>query len=38
MKITINQENSSKVVIVKSSKLLIRNIQDALDLMATIKP
>lgn len=36
MNISINHKNNSKVVIIKSSKILIWNVQDALDLMATI--
>lgn len=36
MKIRIDQKDDSKVAIVESSDILIRNVQDALDLMATI--
>lgn len=36
MNIRIDQKNGSKVAIVECSEILIRNVQDALDLMATI--
>lgn len=36
MNIRIDQKNGSKVAIVECSGILIRNLQDALDLMATI--
>ncbi|MRN57183.1 DUF4180 domain-containing protein [Paenibacillus monticola] len=36
MNIRIDQKNGSKVAIIESSEILIRNVQDALDLMASI--
>ncbi|MDQ0901022.1 MULTISPECIES: DUF4180 domain-containing protein [unclassified Paenibacillus] len=37
MNIRVDQQNDSKVAIVESSDIIIRNVQDALDLMASIK-
>lgn len=37
MNIRIDQKNGSKVSIIESSEILIRNVQDALDLMASIR-
>jgi len=37
MNIRVDQQNDSKVAIVDSSELLIQNVQDALDLMASIQ-
>ncbi|MDQ0889840.1 hypothetical protein QFZ81_004928 [Paenibacillus sp. V4I9] len=37
MNIRVDQQNDSKVAIVESFDILIRNVQDALDLMASIK-
>ncbi|KGE20853.1 DUF4180 domain-containing protein [Paenibacillus wynnii] len=37
MNVRIDQKNGSKVAIIESSEILIRNVQDALDLMASIK-
>ncbi|CEH31913.1 cytoplasmic protein [Aneurinibacillus migulanus] len=36
MNITIDQKNDSKVAIIEGSEILIRNVQDALDLMASV--
>ncbi|WP_248928461.1 DUF4180 domain-containing protein [Paenibacillus hamazuiensis] len=36
MKITIDQQKGSKVAIIESSEILINDVQDALDLMATV--
>src|ERR1700738_2038000 len=36
MNITIDQKSDSKVAIVESSEILIHNVQDALDLMASV--
>src|SRR5690625_6854573 len=37
MNVKIDQKNNSKVAIVKSSEFLISNVQDALDLLASIQ-
>ncbi|MCQ6563976.1 DUF4180 domain-containing protein [Paenibacillus mendelii] len=37
MNIRVDQQNGSKVAIIESSEIIIRNVQDALDLMASIK-
>lgn len=37
MDITIDQKHDSKVAIIESSQILIRTVQDALDLMAAIR-
>ncbi|MDQ0885874.1 hypothetical protein QFZ81_000962 [Paenibacillus sp. V4I9] len=36
MNIRVDQQNDSKVAIVESFDILIRNVQDALDLMVSI--
>ncbi|MFC9710639.1 DUF4180 domain-containing protein [Paenibacillus sp. NPDC056933] len=36
MNITIDQQGSSKVAIIESSDIVINNVQDALDLMASV--
>ncbi|HBU83690.1 MULTISPECIES: DUF4180 domain-containing protein, partial [Paenibacillus] len=36
MNITIDQQGSSKVAIIESSDIIINNVQDALDLMASV--
>ena len=37
MNISVNENGSSKIALVSSSDVLIRNTQDALDLMATVR-
>ncbi|KQN96111.1 DUF4180 domain-containing protein [Paenibacillus sp. Leaf72] len=36
MNITIDQQDSSKVAVIESSDVIIRDVQDALDLMASV--